>query len=158
MAASSNYLIVPLTAVPSQVVTVTLGGQVCTIRIFTKSIYVPISAPGAIATDPPTYENANPVFVDVYVNDAPIILGVLGLDRTRIVRDAYLGFIGDLAFVDTQGADDPYGVPRRLPPLRLRNADQLASFGIGENAPDNVAGTCPGLGSRFLLTYWQSLT
>ena len=28
--------------------------------------------------------------------------------RNRIVRDTYLGFLGDLAFFDLQGEDDPY--------------------------------------------------
>lgn len=149
--------IVPLTTAPSQQLTVTLGSQICTIRVFTKSINVPISPPGTIVTDPPVYENANPVFVDLYVNDAAIVLGVLALDRTRLAINGYLGFVGDLAFIDTQGTSDPYGVPRRLPPLNLRNADQLASFSNEETAPDDVAGICPGLGSRFLLTYWPDL-
>ena len=28
-------------------------------------------------------------------------------DRNRIVRDLYLGFVGDLCFMDTQGTTDP---------------------------------------------------
>jgi hypothetical protein len=32
---------------------------------------------------------------------------VLCHDRVRLVRSAYLGFVGDLAFVDTQGHADP---------------------------------------------------
>lgn len=77
---------VPLQVAPSQILNVTLGGQPCTLRVYQKS---------------------TGLFVDLYVNGALIIGGVIGLNRTHIVRTAYLGFIGDLAFFDTQGADDP---------------------------------------------------
>jgi len=46
--------------------------------------------------------------MDVLVNDVLIIGGVLCEDINRIVRSTYLGFIGDFAFVDTQGNLDPY--------------------------------------------------
>lgn len=77
---------VPLSAIPSQTLNVLLGGQNCTLKVFQKS---------------------TGVFVDVSVNNAPIVQGVIGLDRVRIVRYAYRGFIGDLAFIDTQGKNDP---------------------------------------------------
>lgn len=48
------------------------------------------------------------MFMDVGVNDAPLVSGVICQDRNRIVREAYLGFIGDFAFIDTQGTEDPY--------------------------------------------------
>ena len=79
-------LIVPLQATPNQEVTVPLGGQPCRIHVYQKS---------------------TGLFVDLYVNDALIIGGVIALDAVKIVRDAYLGFIGDLAFFDTQGSVDP---------------------------------------------------
>lgn len=79
-------LIVPLAAVPSQTVTVRLGDQPCALHVYQKS---------------------TGVFVDVYVNSALIIGGVAARNGARIVRDAYLGFVGDLAFVDTQGTSDP---------------------------------------------------
>lgn len=78
--------IVPLNATPSQTLTVGLDGQSCQIDVFTKN---------------------DRIFVNVYVNDGEIILGVLAENLNRIVRDAYLGFSGDFAFVDTQGSDDP---------------------------------------------------
>ena len=65
---------------------VSLSNQPCQIDVLTKS---------------------TGVFVNVSVADALVIGGVIALDRNLIVRDAYLGFIGDLAFVDTQGTDDP---------------------------------------------------
>lgn len=79
-------LIVPTRAVASQTLTTLLGGQSTRIAIYQKS-------PG--------------LFCDVFVHDVPIITGVLCLDRTLIVRDPYLGFIGDLAFFDLQGTADP---------------------------------------------------
>ena len=78
--------IVPLLATPSQSISVQLGGQACTLDIYQKS---------------------TGVFMDVYVNDALIIGGVACENKNRIVHSTYLGFIGDLAFFDTQGADDP---------------------------------------------------
>jgi hypothetical protein len=78
--------LVPVLAVPSQTLTITLGGQACTIAIYQKS---------------------TGLFLDLAVSNTPIISGVLCLHTVLIVRDAYLGFIGDLAFLDQQAADDP---------------------------------------------------
>ena len=41
------------------------------------------------------------------VNDVLIVAGMICLDRVRIVRHEYLGFIGNLVFIDTQGTSDP---------------------------------------------------
>ena len=51
--------------------------------------------------------------MDVYVNNALIIGGVICENLNRIVRDAYFGFIGDFMFFDTLTDDngdgsDPY--------------------------------------------------
>ncbi len=151
--------IVPLTDAPSQTVNITLGGQACLINVYTKSINVPIQPPGMTESDPePVYENVNPVFLDLYVDAGAtlIIGGVVCQDRSLIVIDEYLGFVGDLSIVDTQGNDDPVGAPYRLPPPELRNAAQRnlpLSFG-GVLPPASGPNTIPGLGSRFLLTYW----
>ena len=80
-------LFITIQPVASQTFSVSLGGQSCQINIYQKS---------------------TGLFIDVFVNNAAIITGVICLDETLIVRDAYLGFIGDLAFYDTQGSDDPY--------------------------------------------------
>jgi hypothetical protein len=98
---------VPLQPVASQTVDVTLNNQVCTINVFEKRIHVPVSRPGGIPTDPPDYEPINPIFLDLYVNDVLIIAGVICLHGVEIVRDAYLGFVGDLVFYDTRGTEDP---------------------------------------------------
>ena len=148
------------TSAPSQTVAVTLGGQPCTINVYTKSVNVPVSpAPLGIPVSPPIYENKNPVFLDLYVNDSLLLGGVICLNAVRIIRDAYFGFPGDLAFFDTQGSEDPCGVPYRLPPSDLRNWWQRTAplFLGGEYAPAAVANSCPGLGTRFLLSYWPNL-
>lgn len=86
-------LIIPLAAVPSQIAKVALPSQQVTVSI---------------------YQRRTGLFIDVSVNDAPVITGVVCLSRVLIVRDAYLGFVGDLAFIDMQalgpdpGADPDY--------------------------------------------------
>lgn len=77
---------IPLQATPNQSLQVALGGQAVTLNV---------------------QQLAYGLFMDVYFGTEPVITGVICLDRNRIVRSAYLGFIGDLAFVDTQGTADP---------------------------------------------------
>ena len=77
---------IPIKATPSQTLSVILGGQDCKISIRQKS---------------------TGVFLDLLVADSPVIMSQLCLDRVMLVRHPYLGFIGDLAFVDTQGVTDP---------------------------------------------------
>ena len=78
--------IVPINPVPSQTLTVTLADQLCSILIRQTStgLYLSLSLPSG-----------------------PIISSTLCLNTVRLVRDAYLGFVGDLAFFDTQSFDDP---------------------------------------------------
>lgn len=77
---------IPLQAVAAQTLNVSLAGQNCAINVYQKS---------------------TGLFLDLYVDDAPIVTAVLCHDRVMIVRDAYLGFVGDLCFADTQGVNDP---------------------------------------------------
>lgn len=80
-------LIVPLQDQASQTLNVNLAGQACTISVYCKDAYG--------------------TFLDLSVNGSPIVVGVICQNKNRIVRDAYLGFVGDLGFLDTQGSDDP---------------------------------------------------
>lgn len=80
-------LVIPTIAAPSQTLSVALAGQSCRINLYEK----------------PNWG----LFLDLYVNDLLIIGGTLCQDTMLTVRDAYLGFIGDLTFIDTQGSDDP---------------------------------------------------
>lgn len=74
---------VPLQAVPSQSVSVTLSNQNCQLNV---------------------YWTAYGLFMDVYVAGTLIIGGVICQNQNVIVRDAYLGFIGDFMFFDNSGA------------------------------------------------------
>lgn len=85
-------LVVPLSAVPSQIVTTNLNNQPCQIAV---------------------YQKLTGMFIDLYVNDVLIVGGVECENVNRIVRDVYLGFSGDLLFLDNQpsqtdGPSDPF--------------------------------------------------
>ncbi len=77
---------IPLQPVPSQTLSVVLSGQNCQISVYQKS---------------------TGLYLDLKVDDAAIVTTVLCHDRVRLVRSAYLGFAGDLAFEDTLGQTDP---------------------------------------------------
>ena len=79
-------LLVPLQSVPSQTLSIQLGGQSCKIDVVTRG---------------------DGLYTNLYVNDALVIGGVAARDRVRIVLGAYKGFRGDLAWFDAQGAEDP---------------------------------------------------
>lgn len=79
-------LIVPLQATASQSVAIVLANQNCQIDVYQKS---------------------TGLFLNLTVGGQLVIAGVLCEDRNRIVRSAYLGFLGDLAFVDGEGRVDP---------------------------------------------------
>jgi hypothetical protein len=81
-----NSQIIPIIDTPNQLINTSLGGQQCTINLYQKS---------------------TGLFCDVNVNNVLIISGVICQNLNRIVRDSYLGFIGDLYFFDTQGLSDP---------------------------------------------------
>lgn len=104
-------LLVPLSATPSQTVNVILANQACTINV---------------------YQKFYGLFCDVFVNNAPIITGVLCLNQAYIVRSLYLGFTGDLAFFDTQGTSDPTytGVGSRFVLLYLETSDLPSTYGL----------------------------
>lgn len=53
------------------------------------------------------YQKSTGLYCDVYVNDALVIGGVICENLNKIVRNSYLGFSGDLFFLDTEGDDDP---------------------------------------------------
>jgi hypothetical protein len=79
-------LTIPLQATPAQSLSAVLGGQNCQINVYQKS---------------------TGLFLDLSVSNSPIIAATICLDRVRLVREPYLGFIGDLVFADTQGTADP---------------------------------------------------
>jgi hypothetical protein len=96
--------IIPLAAVPNQSFNVQLGTQNCTIAV---------------------YQNDYGLFLDLLVNGVPTATGALCLNLNRIVRSLYLGFIGDLTFMDNQGNQDPnyLGLGTRFSLAYLEAAD-----------------------------------
>lgn len=79
-------VIIPLAAVPSQSVSILLANQNCQIVVSQKS---------------------TGLFVDLYSNNVLVVGGVIGRNLVRLVRSLYMGFAGDLLFIDTEGTDDP---------------------------------------------------
>lgn len=77
---------VPLVDTYAQILRVQLGEQSCRLELRQKS---------------------TGFYVDLYVDDVPILLGVICRNRVRLVRSDYIGFVGDLAMVDTVGNEDP---------------------------------------------------
>lgn len=78
--------IIPITADQSQTFGVQLDKQDCNINIYQKS---------------------TGLYLDLSVAGTPIINARLCLDRVKLVGLKYLGFSGDLVFIDTQGLSDP---------------------------------------------------
>lgn len=102
--------IVPLKPTPSQIVNVTLADQVCQIKVA---------------------QMGDKVFVDLSVNNTIIIAGVVARNLNRIVRSLYLGFVGDLTFIDNQGSADPVytGLGDRFSLAYLDTSDLAAGEG-----------------------------
>lgn len=78
--------IIPTQALPFQTLAVQLAGQACIINLYQK-----------------TYG----LFMDLYVSGILVVGGAICENRNRIVRNSYLGFIGDFIFGDLQGENDP---------------------------------------------------
>ena len=100
--------IIPTQPVASSFFSVTLGGQNCQIAV---------------------YQKTTGLFLDLSVNGVQLVGCVLCHDRVRLVREAYLGFIGDLTFIDTQGLADPVytGLGSRWVLVYLTPADVAAN-------------------------------
>lgn len=81
---------IPLSAVPSQTLSIVLDGQSCQIAVYQKQPIID------------EYGVAAGLFFDLIVGNVPIINTARCLDRTRILLDRqYLGFVGDFMFLDT---------------------------------------------------------
>lgn len=104
--------IIPLQPLPNQTLQVQLGTQPTVLNV---------------------YQTLYGLLVDVYVGPTLIAAGVIAENLNRIVRYAYLGFSGDLAFVDTQGDSDPVytGFGSQYQLLWIEEAD-LADAGLEE--------------------------
>lgn len=112
--------VVPLKAQQSQTVNVVLGGQSCTLNVYQKGIMpadTPLVGdfPDILQAEDGTWLIATSrayllpaiVYLDLYVANVLILAGIRCLNGVALVRNSYFGFIGDLAFYDTQGDADP---------------------------------------------------
>jgi hypothetical protein len=78
--------VIPLTPVAAQSFTIQLNSQNCAINIYQKS---------------------TGLYFDLAIDGNPIVTTMICLNLVGLVRESYMGFNGQLAFVDTQGTDDP---------------------------------------------------
>jgi hypothetical protein len=78
---------IPIIAVAAQSFTIQLGAQNCAISLVQKN---------------------TGLFFSMTVNGASCVDSVLCLNLVGLIREAYYGFSGQLAFFDTQGTSDPY--------------------------------------------------
>lgn len=108
--------IVPLAAVPSQIVQAQLGGQNCTLQVTQKS---------------------TGLYMTVLVDNVVIVENVICQNMNLIVRSAYLGFIGDFCWIDNQatspgtGADPVYtGIGAQFSLAYLAPSD-IPNLGVG---------------------------
>ena len=85
---------IPLSAVPSQTLSIVLDGQSCQIAVYQKQ---PITDEYGVAAG---------LFFDLIVGGVPIINTARCLDRTLILQDRrYLGVVGDFMFLDTTATE-----------------------------------------------------
>ena len=78
--------IVPLQALPNQSVLTILNGQQTHLNV---------------------YQKRTGLFLDIFVGNNLILSGVRCVNLTLMVMDAYLGFVGDLTWLDNQGNQNP---------------------------------------------------
>lgn len=84
--------LIPLQATPNQDRSVQLGG--INYKLYVRALQIT--------------PDEQQVFLSLYTAaGVAIIDSVLCRDRVYLIREAYLGFNGDLAFFDTQGTTDP---------------------------------------------------
>ena len=80
-------LLIPLEAVPSQTLSITLAGQACSIAVRDNNVNL---------------------YLDLRVSNRPIVVGKICRNRQRLLIGlGYRGFIGDFVFVDSQGDEQP---------------------------------------------------
>ncbi len=95
---------IPLQPLPSQSISVELAGQQCTIRLIQRESFL---------------------YMDLSVDGQAIMQGVPCLYANKMVRYSYLGFTGDLVFMDNSGQSHPYydGLGDRFPLYYMEASD-----------------------------------
>lgn len=95
---------IPLSAIPSQSLSVVLEQQNCQLNV---------------------YQKTTGLFFDLSVDGNPIATTVICRNVARLLLRPYTGFVGDFTFIDTQGDTDPdyIGLGTRYFMLYLAPAD-----------------------------------
>ena len=95
---------IPLQPVPAQTVAVVLGGQNCQLLIRQKT---------------------EGLFVDINSDGVDVVNTVIARDAVPLMCRPYLGFVGNLLFIDTQGSSDPQadGLGSRFQLVYLTDAE-----------------------------------
>jgi hypothetical protein len=118
---------IPLSAVPSQTLSIVLDGQSCQIAVYQKQ---PITDEYGVAAG---------LFFDLIVGGVPVVNTARCLDRTPILQDRqYLGVVGEFMFLDTLATEGgpptfngapPYytGLGTQFVLLYLTEADLVAA-------------------------------
>jgi len=101
---------ISLQPVPSQTLQVVLNGQQCAISVYVKT---------------------QCMFFDLALSGSPVAYAVQCKNLVTLVPTAYLGFVGWLLFLDTQGSEDPQymGLGTRWILLYL-DAQDVETYGI----------------------------
>lgn len=100
---------IPLQPVPSQTLQVNLAGQNCEIAV---------------------YLLRDNLYVDLSVNGSLISSAVIAQNNNPLVPTVYLGFLGNIQFLDLQGTSDPTydGLGSRYVLLYLTESDYEAAL------------------------------
>ena len=95
---------IPLQALRSQSISVELAGQQCTIRLIQRQSFL---------------------YMDLTVDGLVVMQGVPCLYANKMVRYSYLGFTGDLVFMDNSGQSQPSydGLGDRFPLYYMEASD-----------------------------------
>jgi hypothetical protein len=78
--------VVPIQPIANQTLQAQLGGQSCVIEV---------------------QQLQYGLFFTLFVGNTLIVAPTICQNKNRLVRLAYLGFVGDFTFVDMMGTDDP---------------------------------------------------
>lgn len=121
--------IIPIISAASQTFSVVLAEQSCKVDL---------------------YQKYSGFYCNLYLDNELVIGGVICENINRIVRDPYLGFVGDLIFIDTQGSDDPDystdGLGTRFLFAYLTETDLGGAVAVTNSAPPTPTPAVPPTG------------
>lgn len=80
------YLQIPLRPLPSQELSIVLNNQNCAISVYTRGSHL---------------------YFDLVKDNKNVTTGIICLNQNKLVPYKYMGFEGQLFFIDSQGTNDP---------------------------------------------------